>query len=142
MRLLLSCWLMAAPAVADDGVTLVLSVQGVTSTEGQLLVAVYGDGDGFPGDPKLAVAKSVVTPVMPTTRVELTGLAPGSYAAVVVHDVNGNGALDTGRVLPIPKEPIGVSRDAKGFMGPPKFKDAVFEAAAGRHTETFTLVSL
>ncbi|MDA9339728.1 DUF2141 domain-containing protein [Polaribacter sp.] len=33
--------------------------------------------------------------------------------------------MDT-NFLGIPKEPIGMSNDAKGFMGPPKFKNAKF----------------
>mgnify|MGYP005997300017 FL=1 len=33
--------------------------------------------------------------------------------------------MDT-NFLGIPKEPIGMSNNAKGFMGPPKYKDAKF----------------
>jgi uncharacterized protein (DUF2141 family) len=31
----------------------------------------------------------------------------------------------------LPKEGYGASRDAKGFMGPPKFEDASFELKEG-----------
>ena len=38
---------------------------------------------------------------------------------------NDNKKMDT-RIFGIPKEPIAISNDAKGFMGPPKWNDAKF----------------
>ena len=35
----------------------------------------------------------------------------------------------------IPREGLAVSRDAKGFMGPPKFKDAVFQLSGNQEIE-------
>ena len=49
----------------------------------------------------------------------------GIYAISVFHDENDNKKMDT-KIFGIPKEPIGTSNDATGFMGPPKFKDAKF----------------
>jgi uncharacterized protein (DUF2141 family) len=33
----------------------------------------------------------------------------------------------------IPKEAYTASNDAKGFMGPPKYKDAKFQATQNKH---------
>jgi uncharacterized protein (DUF2141 family) len=33
----------------------------------------------------------------------------------------------------IPKEAYAASNDAKGFMGPPKYKDAKFQATQNKH---------
>lgn len=53
------------------------------------------------------------------------GLKKGEYAISLFHDENDNNKMDT-KIFGIPKEPYGFSNDAKGFMGPPKFKDAKF----------------
>ena len=39
---------------------------------------------------------------------------------------NNNKKMDT-NFFGIPKEPIGISNDATGFMGPPKYKNAKFK---------------
>jgi uncharacterized protein (DUF2141 family) len=43
-----------------------------------------------------------------------------------VHDENGDGKLER-NFLGVPKEGVGASNDARGRMGPPKWKDARFE---------------
>ncbi|MFY9242784.1 MAG: DUF2141 domain-containing protein [Polaribacter sp.] len=53
------------------------------------------------------------------------GLKKGEYAISLFHDENDNNKMDT-KIFGIPKEPYGFSNDATGFMGPPKFKDAMF----------------
>jgi len=47
----------------------------------------------------------------------------GNYAVAAYHDEDGNGRMKTVYGT-IPLEGIGVSRDARGVMGPPKFEDA------------------
>jgi uncharacterized protein (DUF2141 family) len=53
------------------------------------------------------------------------GIQKGDYAVTIFQDLNGNGILDKS-LLGIPAEPYGFSNDARGRMGPPKFKDAAF----------------
>jgi uncharacterized protein (DUF2141 family) len=48
----------------------------------------------------------------------------------MLHDENDNGKMDTDW-MGIPKEGYGATRDAKGIMGPPKFKDAAFTYKGG-----------
>ncbi len=135
MSLLLA--LLLGPAHAS---TLVLQIEGVLSTDGQLLLVVYRGPEGFPGKPEAAIHAASVVPVAPTTLVEIPNLPPGEYAVSVVHDENGNNALDVGRLFPIPTEPVGSSRDAKARMGPPRYEDAAFTVSeSGRHVERFTL---
>ena len=50
----------------------------------------------------------------------------GIYAVSVFHDENDNGKLDTNS-FGIPNEQFGCSNNAKGFMGPSKWKNAKFE---------------
>ncbi|MCB9682493.1 MAG: DUF2141 domain-containing protein [Alphaproteobacteria bacterium] len=138
---LLTAGLGSAPAWAG---TLVVQVHGVATTDGQLLVALYdaAHADAYPTRPDAAVLKDVVAPVVPVTTLTFLDVPDGTYAAVVVHDVNGNGDLDTRPIFPIPTEPIGASRDAKGRFGPPKFRDARFAVAGPRTEEKLTLTAL
>jgi uncharacterized protein (DUF2141 family) len=56
----------------------------------------------------------------------LAAIPQGTYAIACYHDENNNGKLDT-KFMGIPKEGTGASNDARGTMGPPKFKDAKFQ---------------
>jgi uncharacterized protein (DUF2141 family) len=49
----------------------------------------------------------------------------GEYAISVFQDLNGNGELDE-KKIGIPAEPFGFSNDARGKLGPPKYKKARF----------------
>ena len=61
----------------------------------------------------------------------------GTYAVSIFHDENNNDKLDS-NFIGIPKEDYGCSNNAKGFMGPPKWKDAKFELNSDK-TITITL---
>ncbi|HSK41756.1 MAG TPA: DUF2141 domain-containing protein, partial [Arenibaculum sp.] len=50
----------------------------------------------------------------------------GRYGIAVLHDLDGDGALDR-TVFGMPTEPFGFSNDAFGFMGPPEFDAMAFE---------------
>ena len=60
-----------------------------------------------------------------TTLVTVPGVPPGRYAAQAFHDENDNGRVD--RLLGIPREGLGFSRDAPVRMAPPRFDDAAFD---------------
>ena len=145
MRLLPAILLALSPvAHAQDAApptaSLVLTIQGLKSTEGQVLVAVFDQPDGYPGESEKAAFRKIATPVAPNTTVTFDGLPFGTYAVVAFHDENGNDVLDVGSFIPIPKEPLGASRDARRPFGPPRFEDAQFVVAEATHRETFTLV--
>jgi uncharacterized protein (DUF2141 family) len=50
----------------------------------------------------------------------------GTYAISAFHDENNDKKVNS-NFIGIPKEGIGVSNNAKGSFGPPKFDDAKFE---------------
>ncbi|MFT3976540.1 MAG: DUF2141 domain-containing protein [Sphingomonas bacterium] len=60
-----------------------------------------------------------------TTRVVVSGLPAGDYAAQAFLDENHNGKVDRA-LFGIPKEGVGFSNDAKIGLGPPKFSEARF----------------
>jgi uncharacterized protein (DUF2141 family) len=106
--------------------TLAVKVAGFRGTAGNLQVMVWKDSEGFPTEPEKAVARKVVPVTASRMEVTFTGLPRGNYAVAAFHDVNGNGKLDRS-LLGWPTEPVGASNGATSLVGPPKFRDAVFE---------------
>lgn len=127
-----------ADGSGNSGVVLV-QVSGIDRVSGQLVALLFAQDDGFPAKEAKAARRtfSQVTNSSPTLRFE--GLPYGSYAVVVYHDENGNGKLDT-KIFGIPKEPVGVSNNAKARLGPPKFKEARFDLREPNHTLDIKLV--
>lgn len=60
-----------------------------------------------------------------TMTVTVPDVPPGTFAVLAYEDANDNGQLD--RVLGIPNENWGMSRDARANFGPPTFEDASIE---------------
>ena len=90
-------------------------------------IQVFKTSDGFPTDMSKAVLvhrmdKDVIEVKIPIKK-------SGKYAISIFQDKNGNKKLDT-NWIGIPREPVGVSNNAKGSFGPPSFEDCVFEYQA------------
>jgi len=125
----------AAEARADAPATGVLSVRlvGLRNDHGRSGCLLFDSEKGFPSDPS-AARQRVWSPIQGSQSLaHFTPIPPGSYAVACFHDENGNGKCDTG-FLGIPSEGTVVSNQAKGFLGPPRFKDARF-ALPARPTE-------
>lgn len=101
-----------------------------------LFVAVHSIADDFPSRDDKALKRSVVA-TGDKTELTIANISPGVYAVAVFADMNGNGKLDT-NLIGMPKEPVAVSRDAKGHFGPPKFAEAAFKVGDGMETQTIT----
>ncbi|CAG0933239.1 hypothetical protein RHDC3_02494 [Rhodocyclaceae bacterium] len=106
--------------------TLTVSVTGLRGVKGTLFVTVWNDEARFLKDVRHAAARRVVPVSGPEMTVVVEGLPRGVYAVTAFQDENGNGELDRS-FIGLPKEPVGASNDARGMMGPPKFKAAAFE---------------
>ncbi|MFA6014281.1 MAG: DUF2141 domain-containing protein [Gallionellaceae bacterium] len=114
------------PAVAGE---IQLTLHG-TGIEGKnLFVAVHSSADEFPTRDTHAL-KSIVVARSDTVGHLIKNVPAGKYAVAVFADLNGNGELDS-NFVGIPKEPVGISRNAQGKFGPPKFSDAVFAVGDG-----------
>lgn len=124
----LSAGLLSAPgAIAAD---LTVNVTHARSLDGVVQVALYSGAEGWLKD-KAAIRTVSVQPDAERRGVAVFKDVPaGTYAVSSFHDENGNGKLDA-NLVGVPKEPYGFSRDAKGFMGPPKFSDASFQVTEG-----------
>jgi len=110
--------LLAAQAIADTCVT--VEVLGVTRDEGTMVLTVY---EGKKSWLKKGMLQTSVAVDGQDTVVMTVELPAGEYAFHVYQDLDTNGKMKT-NFIGIPKEPTGVSNDAKGRFGPPKYKDA------------------
>ncbi len=125
----LSLALLAAALLTAQTHSLEVTVKGFKSEKGMAAVAVFKDASSFPTKAEKAVAMLRVPISGGIATAKFDGLSPGTYAVAAYHDLNNNSKLDA-NFIGIPKEPVAASKDAKGRMGPPAFKDASFEIPA------------
>jgi len=103
--------------------TITITLTGLQSDEGQLMVALYASDANWLNKNY----KGTVTEIVDgAATVTFEDVPYGSYAVSSFHDENSNDKLDTG-LFGIPKEPYACSKGAKGMFGPPKWEDAKFE---------------
>ncbi len=103
--------------------TLHVEVSGFKHTDGQLMMSLFTSEEGFPGDADQAF-RTLVEPVDATTmNVAFEQLPSGYYALAVLHDENGNSAMER-NVFGAPSEGYGFSNDANKRFGPPSFEAA------------------
>lgn len=111
-------------ALADDSVSLTITVTGVTPGQGQVVVSLFEDEETYFKKP-LKVLRQGVTD-SDSVELLIEDLQAGDYAVSVFYDEDNDGELDTG-MFRIPKEPVGSSNNARGKFGPPKWKNAQFD---------------
>jgi uncharacterized protein (DUF2141 family) len=142
----LAALLFAAPAPpaarppSETDATLAFAVEGVKSTKGQLIVAVYTSKATWL-DLSRAAKVLKITPRVGSVFAVLEGVPLGECAVAVFHDENGNGKLDMGWFpLPGPIEPSGASNGATSRLGPPGWEEAKFDCKVGEAVVKLKLV--
>jgi len=108
--------------------TLEVEVTDIRSSEGQLMVAVHASAEGWDGK-AAPVAAQLHAPRGERAQLSFEGLAPGSYAVQVMHDQNGNGALDS-NFMGMPIEGYGFSNNPE-VMRKATFDEARIEVGEG-----------
>ena len=121
----LSLLLLAQCALAEETGRIEVEVDGIRSDEGQIFVSLFDRAESFPGDASGAFRTLSARQAGGRATVVFADVPKGAYAVAAHHDEDGNGKMKTVYGT-IPLEGIGISRDAKGVMGPPKFDDAKF----------------
>jgi uncharacterized protein (DUF2141 family) len=116
--ILLFCILLSGAAMGQARVE--VAVDGIRDSSGVVLVALFRDADSFLKKPLMG--KSVKAAAGHVVAV-FEGVAPGNYAASIIHDHNKNGKLDT-NFFGVPREGFGFSNNAMGTFGPPSFEKA------------------
>lgn len=128
---ILPTFLLTAPALASE---LRITIQGVRSDEGEILIGLYDNADGF----KSAIANAAKRGLLPdsTRRIGtairakpgvvstvFTQLPSGQYAIIVIHDENDNGRLDENS-FGVPTEGYGFGNNAQALLSSPSFDAA------------------
>lgn len=124
-------------STSGSNATLGVQVNGARNNTGQICVHIYNNAKSFPKiDRSLHHRCKKVT----TGKVylEFENLAKGEYGAFAFHDEDENNTILSNWVG-MPKEGVGASRNAKGFMGPPKFRKAKIKLNAPKKTIQITL---
>lgn len=115
--ILFVCSLMSAQKV-----NLTVSVSGLKNNTGIVKVGLYNSDETF----LKTTYKSMVSEIKNNrATVTFIGIPAGEYGVSTFHDENNNGILDK-NMMGIPSEDYAASNNAKGFMGPPSYKDAKF----------------
>jgi len=120
-------FLLSAAGASASAADLTITVEGVASADGQLMVAVYNSAETFRGKP----FRARMAPASPgAVTVEVKDLPVGDYAFAVYHDANRNGKLDLNAVG-MPVEDYAFSNNAMGNRGAPGYEQARFQVPAG-----------
>ena len=123
--------LLATPTQAGD---LELTVTGVRSDAGQLMIGLYDSEanwkDALDNSARVGLLNDKGRLIGVTMRARkgsqslgFLQLPPGDYAVIVFHDENDNGLLDKS-ALGIPIEGYGFSNNAEGFFSAPSWRAA------------------
>jgi len=119
--------LFAAVGASASAADLTITVEGVASADGRLMVALYNSADTFRRKPYAART----APASPgAVTLEVKDLPAGDYALAVYHDANGNGKLDMNAVGML-VEDYAFSNNAMGNHSAPSYEAARFQVPAG-----------
>lgn len=136
--LLLGLALGSAGALPVRAANLAVTIEGIHSNAGEVLIGVYDNADGFKSAIDSSATKSALLPqtwridgaalraTVGSQRIIFTQLPPGRYAVIAFHDENDNGLLDA-NALGVPTEGYGFSNNAHGFLGAPSFDEAAID---------------
>jgi uncharacterized protein (DUF2141 family) len=103
-------------------VNLQVSMSGFKSKMGKVKVGLYNSEGTFLKTTFISLTSEIKEN---QAIVTFESLEKGEYAVSIYHDENENDKLDA-NIMGIPKEDFASSNNTKGFMGPPKYKDAKF----------------
>jgi uncharacterized protein (DUF2141 family) len=127
----------ADPAAKLAGHTLTVTIEGVRSAEGNLMVALL-KADPAAGKATQASA-AMVAAKAGAVSITFNGLADGDYAVQMFHDEDRDGKMGT-NLFGLPTEGYGFSNRAKATFGPPKFADMKVEVR-GADTATAAVLA-
>ena len=116
--------LLLTAAASAPPPTVEVSVTGLRSTKGQLLVCLTTNRKAFPDCSKDKASVRMAVKATDAAHFKVVAPTAGTYAIAVVHDENSNNKMDVAIFLP--KEGFGFSRNPTITVGPPSFKAASF----------------
>jgi uncharacterized protein (DUF2141 family) len=113
-------------------------VNNIRSSKGQIGFYLFNSKIGFPTHPENAILIAFVKANRISTAYTFPNIKMGTYAVCAFHDENIDKKIGK-NWIGIPNEGIGISNNAKGNLGPPKFDDAKFIFNKPEQTITISL---
>ena len=111
-------------AASAPAPTVEVSITGLRSSKGQILVCLTTNPKAFPDCSKDKASVHMAVKAADAGDFLIHAPANGTYAIAVVHDENSNNKMDLAIFLP--REGFGFSRNPAITVGPPSFKAASF----------------
>lgn len=104
---------------------LTIQVVGLEKFEGQIMLAIYNNPDGFLDRDKIYEAR--IIPISPNDPVKVPiALPTGEYAISIFQDLNMDKEINA-NFFGIPREPYGFSNNPKIIFGRPDFNASSFK---------------
>lgn len=114
----------AAPPAGAGGSEVQIRIDALRNQRGLVHACLTRDPAHFPdckSDPR---ALKLTRPAREAGTLRFEGVPSGTYAIAIVHDENGNGRLD--KLVMVPREGFGFSRNPPIRFGPPRFEETAF----------------
>lgn len=112
-------------ANASEASSILVEIDGLRSNRGQIMACMTANPKTFPDCQKDPYARHLTVPAANGETVQFRDVPQSRYAIALFHDENGNGRMD--KMMMLPKEGFGFSRDAPLQFGPPRFGAASFQ---------------
>lgn len=126
---------------SDTKGQLTIYIKNYSQVVGQMMISIYNQPEGFPGNVEKAYAKYKIPVKGKEFKCVINDLPFGKYGVAVIHDENGDGKLET-NFLGMPKEGLGTSNNPKIRFGPPKYNEAEFNFNQNSQSITIELIHL
>lgn len=135
LNLIVAALLAASPAQNSEPAELVFSFAGLRDS-GAVMVALY-DSEAAYKKRSHPLRESRASVHRGQAEARFAGLPAGDYAAMVFHDVNGDGKMNFNR-FKLPAEPYAFSNNARG-LPLASWRAAVFRAGPGPSRQNIRL---
>lgn len=129
-------WAAAGASAAQELGALELTFD-VGAKTGKVSAALFDSAEAYDGNGKAVSAQIVDLSSGAEPKLVFKGLKPGRYAVKAMHDLNGDGQMNT-NPFGIPTEPYAFTNNAKGSFGPAKW-DAASVEVTGAVAQTLVL---
>jgi uncharacterized protein (DUF2141 family) len=112
---------------AFSQVSLEVTIKGLRNEKGNMMFQLMDEKEA-------TVHQEIGKPLKAGSGFVVPNLKPGRYAVRYFHDENTNGKLDT-NFLGMPVEGYGFSNNAAAKLGPPPFKEWLFDLTENKKIE-------
>ncbi|MEM7701694.1 MAG: DUF2141 domain-containing protein [Pseudomonadota bacterium] len=117
----------ATVSLVSATTTLEITFAQIADPTGQIMLAMFDSKEAY--ESGVAPVKAIAVPVTgEAATVRIPDLRHGRYGFKIVHDLNGDGAMNT-NPFGMPIEPFAFSNNAVANMGPASWEAAAFDVA-------------